>query len=225
MRSLRGRRSKTTGDTCRQWQTTCFKTDATVHRCHELRTAPNPPSSPDHAASDFFLFRHLKKALQGSEFESAKELLDAVVNNSECHFTRNIADDISSLNGPATSLHWWWRRVCWGMVLLTSYQRQIEMRKGELNTLYWSNRDDAGGIRNILPFSLSARWVSNCDNLSVSHQEAVLGFSHSRSTPWTDNNWARNGWDSQWNFICRFWTLNGETGMYFSKQCWRILMS
>jgi hypothetical protein len=46
---------------------------------HELKTAPHPPYSPDLAPSDCFLFDHLKKTLQGSEFDNAEELLDAKV--------------------------------------------------------------------------------------------------------------------------------------------------
>jgi hypothetical protein len=45
---------------------------------HELRTAPHPPSSPDLAPSDFFLFGHFNRTLQGSEFDNAEELLDTV---------------------------------------------------------------------------------------------------------------------------------------------------
>jgi hypothetical protein len=39
---------------------------------------PHPPYSPDLAPSDFFLFGHVKTALRGTVFESAKELLEAV---------------------------------------------------------------------------------------------------------------------------------------------------
>jgi transposase len=45
---------------------------------HGPRTAPYPPYSPDLAPSDFFLFGYIKRALQGSEFQSVEELLAAV---------------------------------------------------------------------------------------------------------------------------------------------------
>jgi hypothetical protein len=46
---------------------------------HELRTTPHPPSSPDLEPSDFFFFGHLRRTLQGSEFDSVEQLLDTVV--------------------------------------------------------------------------------------------------------------------------------------------------
>jgi transposase len=46
---------------------------------HSLRTAPHPPYSPDLAPSDFFLFGYVKRALQRSKFQSADEVLKAVV--------------------------------------------------------------------------------------------------------------------------------------------------
>jgi hypothetical protein len=46
---------------------------------HSLKTAPHPLYSPDRAPSDFFLFGSVKRALQGSEFQSVEELLAAVV--------------------------------------------------------------------------------------------------------------------------------------------------
>lgn len=39
---------------------------------------PHPPYSPDLAPSDFWLFRHMKKAIRGIIFESAKDVKDAV---------------------------------------------------------------------------------------------------------------------------------------------------
>jgi hypothetical protein len=44
-----------------------------------LRTAQDPPYFPDLAPSDFFLFGHVKRALQGSEFQTVEELLAAMV--------------------------------------------------------------------------------------------------------------------------------------------------
>jgi hypothetical protein len=44
-----------------------------------LRTAPHPPYSPDLAPSDFFLFGYVKRALQGSEFQTVEELLAPLV--------------------------------------------------------------------------------------------------------------------------------------------------
>jgi hypothetical protein len=41
--------------------------------------ASHAPDSPDRAPSDFFLFGHGKRALQGSEFQSVEEFLEAVV--------------------------------------------------------------------------------------------------------------------------------------------------
>jgi hypothetical protein len=46
---------------------------------HGLRTAPHPSYSPHLAPSDFFLFGYVKRALQGSEFQTVEELLAAVV--------------------------------------------------------------------------------------------------------------------------------------------------
>jgi hypothetical protein len=43
-----------------------------------LRLAPHPPYSPDLAASDFFLFSHVKERLTGMGFPSHEELLDAI---------------------------------------------------------------------------------------------------------------------------------------------------
>jgi hypothetical protein len=45
---------------------------------HSLRTALHPPYSPDLALSDFFL-GYVKRALQGSEFQTVEALLVAVV--------------------------------------------------------------------------------------------------------------------------------------------------
>jgi hypothetical protein len=46
---------------------------------HSLKTAPDPLSSPDGVLSDFFLLGYGKRALQRSEFQSAQDVLDAVV--------------------------------------------------------------------------------------------------------------------------------------------------
>jgi transposase len=46
---------------------------------NNLKSAPYPPYSPDLAPSDFFLFGHMKRLLQGTEFHTAEELLDGVV--------------------------------------------------------------------------------------------------------------------------------------------------
>jgi hypothetical protein len=46
---------------------------------HSLRTALYPFYSPDLAPTGFFLFGYRTMTLQGSEFESAEELLEAVV--------------------------------------------------------------------------------------------------------------------------------------------------
>ena len=41
---------------------------------------PHPPYSPDLAPSDFWLFRHLKKAIRGKNFKSHEEVRGAVMN-------------------------------------------------------------------------------------------------------------------------------------------------
>jgi hypothetical protein len=46
---------------------------------HGLGTAPYPAYSPDLAPSDFFLFGYVRRALQGSEFQTVEEPLAAVV--------------------------------------------------------------------------------------------------------------------------------------------------
>jgi hypothetical protein len=46
---------------------------------HGLRTAPHPSYSPVLAPSAFFLFGYVKRAIQGSEFQTVEELLAAVV--------------------------------------------------------------------------------------------------------------------------------------------------
>jgi histone-lysine N-methyltransferase SETMAR len=46
---------------------------------HSLGTALHPPYSLDLAPSDFFLFGHAKRVLQGSEFQSLEKLSEAVV--------------------------------------------------------------------------------------------------------------------------------------------------
>jgi hypothetical protein len=45
---------------------------------HSLRTAPHPPYSQDLAPSDLFLFGYVKRALQGSEFQTVEEFLAVV---------------------------------------------------------------------------------------------------------------------------------------------------
>jgi histone-lysine N-methyltransferase SETMAR len=44
-----------------------------------MKRAPHPPFSPDLAPSDCYLFRKLKTALSGTEFEDEDELLDGVM--------------------------------------------------------------------------------------------------------------------------------------------------
>jgi hypothetical protein len=68
---------------------------------HGLRTAPHPRYSPDLAPSDFFLFGYVKRALQGSEFQTMEELLAAVV---------GILNAISSETLTPT-FHEWIRRL------------------------------------------------------------------------------------------------------------------
>jgi hypothetical protein len=46
---------------------------------HGPRTGLHPPYSPDLALRDFFLFGDVKRALQGSEFQTVEQLLAAVV--------------------------------------------------------------------------------------------------------------------------------------------------
>jgi hypothetical protein len=46
---------------------------------NSLKSAPHPPYSPERALSDFFLFDHRKRKLQGTEFQTAEELLEVVV--------------------------------------------------------------------------------------------------------------------------------------------------
>ena len=46
---------------------------ATMAKLHEL--LPHPPYSPDHAPSDYYLFAHLKRMLQGKRFGSNKEAI------------------------------------------------------------------------------------------------------------------------------------------------------
>jgi hypothetical protein len=43
-----------------------------------MKTAPNPPYSPDLAPSDFCLFGYVKGCLAGFSFENADELLYVV---------------------------------------------------------------------------------------------------------------------------------------------------
>jgi histone-lysine N-methyltransferase SETMAR len=44
-----------------------------------LKSAPHPPYSPDLGPSDSFLFGHVKRLLQGTEFQTAEEVVDGVV--------------------------------------------------------------------------------------------------------------------------------------------------
>jgi histone-lysine N-methyltransferase SETMAR len=48
-------------------------------RENRLEIAPHPPYSPDLALSDFFLFGHVKHALEGAEFSSEETLLAAIL--------------------------------------------------------------------------------------------------------------------------------------------------
>jgi hypothetical protein len=41
-------------------------------------SAPHSPDSPDLAPSDFFLFGHIKRMMQVTEFQTAEELLEVV---------------------------------------------------------------------------------------------------------------------------------------------------
>jgi hypothetical protein len=52
----------------------------TLKFCREnrLEIAPHPPYSPDLAHSDFFLFGHIKNALEGDKFPSEEALLAAI---------------------------------------------------------------------------------------------------------------------------------------------------
>jgi histone-lysine N-methyltransferase SETMAR len=47
-------------------------------RENRLEMAPHPPYSPNLAPSDFFLFGHIKHALEGDEFPSEEALLAAI---------------------------------------------------------------------------------------------------------------------------------------------------
>jgi hypothetical protein len=46
---------------------------------HELKYTPHPSYFPNLMQCDFFLFGHVKRALQRSVFESAEELLDKMM--------------------------------------------------------------------------------------------------------------------------------------------------
>jgi histone-lysine N-methyltransferase SETMAR len=48
-------------------------------RKSRLISAPHPPYSPDLAPSDFYLFGKVKDLLKGQEFNSAEELLEAII--------------------------------------------------------------------------------------------------------------------------------------------------
>jgi hypothetical protein len=44
-----------------------------------LRSAPHPPCSPDLVPSSFLFFGHVKRMLEGTQFQTAKALLEAMV--------------------------------------------------------------------------------------------------------------------------------------------------
>jgi hypothetical protein len=46
---------------------------------NNLKSAPHPPDSLDSAPRAFFLFGHVKRLLQGTEFQTAKEFVDVAV--------------------------------------------------------------------------------------------------------------------------------------------------
>jgi transposase len=106
---------------------------------NNLKSAPHPPYSPDLAPSDFFLFDHVKRLLQGTELQTAEELLDAVV---------RILADIPFETLMAT-FHEWLQRLQaltvmenrlnkHSLIQKTSveFQRETEILRGGLNTMY-----------------------------------------------------------------------------------------
>jgi transposase len=68
---------------------------------NNLKSAPHPPYSSDLALSDFFLFDHVKRLLQGTEFQTAEKLLDEEV--------RILAD--IPLETLMATFHEWLQRV------------------------------------------------------------------------------------------------------------------
>ena len=53
------------------------KSQATIQQC-EFQQLNHPPYIPDLAPSDYFLFRVMKKFLQGKRFSSDEEVKEAV---------------------------------------------------------------------------------------------------------------------------------------------------
>ncbi len=51
----------------------------------QFTVLPHPPYSPDLAPSDFYLFRHMKKALRGQHFSDGDSLKGFVENWFESH--------------------------------------------------------------------------------------------------------------------------------------------
>ena len=52
-------------------------------KCNKMKRAPHPPYSPDIAPSDFYLFGYIKEKLKGCTFNSAEQLLNAIIQISE----------------------------------------------------------------------------------------------------------------------------------------------
>jgi hypothetical protein len=46
--------------------------------CNAVKRAPHPPSSPDLAPSDFYLFGHVKPLLRGHELADREALLHTI---------------------------------------------------------------------------------------------------------------------------------------------------
>ena len=55
----------------------CHKPITTMAKLHELyfKLLPHPPYSPDLAPSDYWLFAHLKRMLQGKKFGSNEKVI------------------------------------------------------------------------------------------------------------------------------------------------------
>jgi hypothetical protein len=68
---------------------------------NNLKSAPHPLYYPDLALNDFFLFGHVKRLLQGTEFQTAEEFLDGVV--------RILAD--IPLETLMATFHEWFQRL------------------------------------------------------------------------------------------------------------------
>lgn len=66
-------------------------------KCNKMKRAPHPPYSPDIAPSDFYLFGYIKEKLKGCTFNSAEQLLDAII---------QISEDISKETLKKVFLHW-----------------------------------------------------------------------------------------------------------------------